>query len=71
MPDEIKEDFCAACLTVPLAFIGAGTSAYGSKSKGTHKRKKKMLLWSGVFTVSLAVVIAVYYLFIAKCEECR
>lgn len=69
--DESKESFCGACLAVPLAFAGAGVSAYGSKSKGKHKKQKKIIFWLGIVSVLISVMIAVYYMFIKKCDECR
>jgi uncharacterized membrane protein YjfL (UPF0719 family) len=69
---EIKEDFCAACLTIPLAFTGASLSAYGASSNGSHKKLKKILLWSGVGTVLLSLLIIIYVYYIKKdCTNCR
>jgi hypothetical protein len=67
--EEQKEDFCPACVSIPLAFLGAGTSAYGLK--GSYKKQKKILFWVGISMVLLSIFIAVYYLWIKKCEECR
>lgn len=69
--NETKENFCGACLAVPLAFAGAGASAYGSGSKGKHKKRKQIMFWLGIVSVIISLCIAGYYLFIKKCEECQ
>ncbi len=66
---EIKEDFCVACLALPLAFAGAGASAYGVGSKGKHKLQKKIMLWGGLLIVVLSVIIGITYAM--KCKNCR
>jgi len=71
MTSDTKESFCGACLAVPLAFAGAGASAYGSRSKGTHKKRKKMIFWLGIIAVILSIAVAVYYMWIKKCDECQ
>jgi len=69
---QIKEEFCGACLAVPLAFIGVGTSSYGAGSKKKHKTAKKIALWSGVGITILSLFIAAYYLWIKKdCTSCE
>lgn len=70
---DIKEEFCGLCLSVPLAFAGAGASAYGaSGSKKTHKTAKKISLWSGIVAIIVSVIIAVYYLIFKKdCKACK
>ena len=67
---DIKEDFCMACMAVPLAFAGVGASAYGANnSRGSHKRSKKIALWGGVITIVLSLIIAIYYM--TSCKTCR
>ena len=66
--DETKEDFCTACLAAPLAAIGVGVGATGA---GSHKKKKSIMLWVGLGITILAILIAVYFLWIKKCDKCR
>jgi len=69
---EIKENFCPACISIPLAFIGVGSSAYGaSGSKKSHKTQKKIALYVGIVTIVISISIIVYYMWIAKCVNCR
>jgi hypothetical protein len=69
---ESKEDFCGACAVIPLAFAGAGASAYGASSNGSQKKLKKILLWSGVSTVILSLFVIIYiYYFKKDCVDCR
>lgn len=63
-----KEDFCGACLAAPLAAFGVGMSGVGA---GSYKKKKNIILWVGIGTTILAILIAVYFLWIKKCDSCR
>ena len=57
---ENKEEFCTACVSVPLALAGGGMSVYGSSnSTGKNKKMKKILLITGVVTL----VLGLYFLF--------
>ena len=67
--EDTKEDFCGACAVVPLAFMGVGASAYGSSSKGSNKKMKKILLWSGL--ISVIITIAIAYYFLKNCSDCQ
>jgi uncharacterized membrane protein YjfL (UPF0719 family) len=65
---EIKEDFCSACISVPLALAGVGMT--GAGSGGNYKKSKKILLWGGLAMVILSILVAVYFLYIRKCNSC-
>lgn len=68
----IKEDFCPSCLVVPLAVAGASATGVAVSTSGKHKMRKKILLWSGVMTVVLSIIIGVYYLMNNKtCVQCK
>jgi hypothetical protein len=60
---DIKEDFCGACLTIPLAFMGAGT-AIGSE-------KKALLYKSAIVITIISIGLTIYYISIKKCSTCR
>lgn len=66
--EETKEDFCPACLIVPLAFAGASATAVGGGVSKKHKKWKKALLISGILTIVLSLVFLVYYLLNRKCN---
>jgi hypothetical protein len=59
----VKENFCGACLTIPLAFAGAGT-AIGAEKKARLKQ------WAIIFTI-VSIVLTVYFIYIKKCRTCR
>jgi len=69
----IKEDFCGACLALPLAFAGAGTAtanAYQSKPVEENGEKSKfggIFFWSVVISV-LGLVATVW--FMSDCKSC-
>ncbi len=67
--DETKENFCGACLAIPIAIAGSGLGIAGT-TKGSHKRMKKILLISGISLTILSVFIAIYFLYIKKCNTC-
>lgn len=68
--EEVKENFCPACIALPVAFAGAGAGVYGAKngSKGGYRKRKKMMLYAGIVTV-IASLIAYYYL--KNCKSCK
>lgn len=70
MTTEIKEEFCGACLAVPMAMLGAGISAYGAKNKPDYKSTKNMTLWIGIGITIISIIIGLYFI-LSKCEECK
>jgi hypothetical protein len=71
MPEEVKEDFCPSCLVVPLAFAGASATAAGQTMGNSHKKMKKILVISGIVTITVTVLVGMYYLFFReKCTSC-
>jgi hypothetical protein len=68
--EPVKEDFCGACLAIPLALVGAGASTVGAGEKGKHKTRRNVLLWGGISAIILSVLIGIYYLWIKNCSEC-
>jgi hypothetical protein len=66
---DTKESFCGACAALPLAFIGAGVAGAGSKKKGSNKKTKKILLWSGLIITLISIIIVIFYL--KRCKTCN
>ena len=64
---EVKENFCGACLAVPIALAGATTAGVGAK--GAHGKTKKIMLGVGISVTLLALIIGIIYL--VKCKKCR
>jgi lipoprotein signal peptidase len=60
---DIKENFCGACVTVPLAFMSAG-AAFSSEKKAKIKK------WATILTI-LSIILTIYYIYIRKCSSCR
>jgi hypothetical protein len=65
--EDVVENFCGACLAVPLAIAGAGTA--GVAAKGSHGKTKKILLGVGITVVIISLIIGIVYL--TKCKKCR
>jgi FtsH-binding integral membrane protein len=66
---DTKEEFCGACLAVPLALVGAGAAGVGAKQKGRYKKMKNILLWGGIALTVVSVIVAIIYL--RNCKNCR
>lgn len=64
---DIKEEFCGACVALPLALVGAGTAGVGAK--GDHSKTKTIMLWVGIALTLISLVVAIY--FITRCKNCR
>ena len=72
LTEEVKEDFCGACLVTPLIFAGMGMAAAGGTLSGKHRKWKKALLISAVITLLMCVGFGVYYLMNKdNCIECK
>ena len=70
-PKNVKEDFCGACLSIPIALIGAGTAggAQFGMTKGKYQKTRKLLLWTGISISVIALLLTVYFL-TRKCSTC-
>lgn len=64
---DIKEEFCGACMALPLAVVGAGTA--GAGAKGGHSKTKIIMLWGGIALTLISLAVAIY--FITRCKTCR
>lgn len=66
--DDVKEEFCAPCMSLIPAAFGVGGVAVASSAKKSRKWKKTL------FWVSLAITllsIAVFIYFKTRCKTCR
>ena len=63
-----REDFCGACVAIPLAAVGTGVAGLGAK-KGNYGKRKKIILWVGVAVTLISLGVAIYFL--TRCKECR
>jgi hypothetical protein len=61
-----KEDFCGACVAVPLAMAGLGAAA-GSDLQ-SKKKWKKVIFFSGIAISLISIGVAIWYL--AYCKSC-
>lgn len=63
--EEIREDFCPACVAVPLAMASAGTSKGVS---GKQSVLYKIIFWLSIIITVFSIVVAIWYF--TRCEEC-
>ena len=68
---NIRENFCGACIAIPLALVGAGTSVYSASSKKKYKTQKKVIFWTGIAITLISLLIIVYFVWIKKCKDCE
>ena len=65
----VKENFCGACLALPLAFAGAGTAtATSGDSNGSNGQSNNIFFWSVVITI--VGLIATFWFLSGDCESC-
>lgn len=67
--EDTKEEFCGVCAALPLAMIGAGVAGTGTKKKGSNKKTKKILFWTGIIVTLISLIVVYYYL--TRCKTCR
>jgi len=58
---DTKEEFCGACVAIPLALAGAGVASAGAKQKGGHKTRRNLMLWGGIIMTVISVIVAIIY----------
>lgn len=63
--EEIREDFCPACVALPLAMAGAGTSKGAS---GKQTVLGRVIFWLSIIITVLSIIVAIWYF--TRCEEC-
>lgn len=66
--NDVIEEFCGACVAIPLAFAGIGVGAYGCNSRKKHKHAKKMAFW-GFLVAFISLIVMAYFYF--TCSNCR
>jgi len=69
----VQENFCAACLALPLAFAGAAGTTASSMATPNEKKaqevRRKWILWG---SIALTIVSAIAFLwYINRCKSCR
>jgi len=64
--EEVKEEFCGACIAGITALAGAGTAVGSTK---VNKKVKKTVFWIGVVVSIISILILIYFLFI-NCKDC-
>jgi hypothetical protein len=67
-PGDLKENFCGACLALPLAFAGAGTATATAGAEGKNGKKSNIFFWSVV--ISVLGLIATVWFMSGDCKSC-
>lgn len=71
---KVKENFCAACLAVPLILAGStatGAGAMSKEEKEKKDKKKQCLMWGGVLLTIISIGVFVYFRYYSNCKSCR
>lgn len=67
---DIKEDFCGACVSVIPALIGAGGIAGSSSGmRGAYNSTKKIVFIASIVLIIISIIIFIYYK--NTCKDCR
>lgn len=68
---QSKENFCPACLAIPLAFTGAAGATAGAVMSEEDKRRKRrnsIIFWSGSILFTIAGIVWWKY---KSCKTCK
>lgn len=68
--NNVKENFCGACASIPLAMLGASFSARGKTSKEQYKTKRLNNLIISLSITLISFCIGIYYLYVLQCRAC-
>ena len=74
MPEQIVENFCPACLAVPLIFASGGAAAITGMTPEEEEKEKTKRMWIiaiSIITMLLSIGCWVYYRYYANCESCK
>ena len=74
MQTELREEFCGACLAMPLAMAGSSVGAWGAKKAGgkkkiRYRKQKKQELILGLSITLLIFAFGIYKL--RTCSSCK
>lgn len=69
--NNIKEEFCGACIAGVAALVGAGAAGSSAGDRKKNKKKKNIIFWTGVTVTVISILVAIYFLCIKKCDECE
>lgn len=67
--EDVKEEFCGACVMAIPAALGITGGALAGQSGGKDKKYKKILLWSSIGITIVSIIIFIY--FKKTCKSCR
>ncbi len=68
---QTKEDFCPACVAVPMAMAGIGAGVYGSHGSGSYRNRQQIAFWVGIAFLIISIIVALYYAFVKECKQCK
>lgn len=64
--EDVKEEFCGACVAGVGALVGAGTAGMSSKAQ---KKYKKPIFWIGISITIISIIVLLYML--SNKEVCK
>ena len=56
--ENTKEDFCGACVSLPVAMVGAGIAGASTKKGKTNKKVKKIMFIVGISITIISLIVA-------------
>lgn len=59
---KLKEDFCPACVAIPIAMASGGV--------GSQFTQNKYIVWGSILITIAMIGVYIYYKYIKKCSTC-
>jgi sugar phosphate permease len=63
---EVRENFCGICMAVPIALAGAGVA--GLSTKEDYRKRKKIMITTGIVVLVVSLFLWWYYRDCASCK---
>lgn len=63
---EVRENFCGICMAVPIALAGAGVA--GLSTKEDYRKRKKIMITTGIVVLVISLFLWWYYQDCASCK---
>lgn len=66
---QVKENFCGACVSIPLTLAGSAIGSYSTKPH-SYKKNKNIQFLVGLLFTFITFSIGYYLLYVKECSAC-
>jgi hypothetical protein len=67
---ELRENFCPACVSVPIALAAGLMSGGKTQDPGNYRKVKNISFTISMLIIFVSLGIGIYNFFIKKCSLC-